>query len=101
MHHSQVPVIVVFTKYDQFLRNVEMHVADYPDEYPPDSTVFEVAERQFREHYLHPLGDDVRFVRLESGFGFQCQHFDADLPWQKCTESTGTVMILFIRQLSH
>ncbi len=56
----------MFTKYDQFLRNVEMHLVDYPNEYP-DSNLSEAAEKRFQEHYLHPLGDDVRFVRLESG----------------------------------
>ena len=71
MHHFEVPVIVVFTKYDQFLRNVEMHLVDYPDEYP-DSNVSKVAEKQFEEHYLHPLGDDVRFVQLQSGFRVKC-----------------------------
>jgi hypothetical protein len=65
-HHFEVPVIVVFTKYDQFLRNVEMHLADYPNEYP-DRDLSEAAEKQFQEHYLCPLGDDVRFVQLESG----------------------------------
>ncbi len=65
-HHFEVPVVVVFTKYDQFLRNVEMHLVDYPNEYP-DSNLSEAAEKRFQEHYLHPLGDDVRFVRLESG----------------------------------
>ncbi len=65
-HHFEVPVVVVFTKYDQFLRNVEMHLVDYPNEYP-GSSVSEAAEKRFQEHYLHPLGDDVRFVRLESG----------------------------------
>ncbi|KAF8273967.1 hypothetical protein EI94DRAFT_975228 [Lactarius quietus] len=60
-----VPVIVIFTKFDQFLRNVEMHMVDYPDEHPPDSSVSEVAESQFQEHYLRPLGDDVRFVRVQ------------------------------------
>ena len=63
-----VPVIVVFTKYDQFLRNVEMHLFDYPEEYP-DSDVSEVAKKQFREHYLDPLGDNIKYVRLESRFG--------------------------------
>ena len=29
----QVPVIAVFTKYDQFLRNVKWDVLDYPDKY--------------------------------------------------------------------
>ena len=60
---------MVFTKYDQFLRNVEMHLVDYPHEYPPDSTLSEVAEEQFQDHYLRPLGIGVTFVRLESGFG--------------------------------
>ena len=54
----------MFTKYDQFRRNVEMDVVDYPDKYP-DSNVSQVAEKQFQEHYLSPLGDNVRYVRLE------------------------------------
>jgi hypothetical protein len=58
---SLVPVIVVFTKHDQFLRNVEMHLSDFPTGYL-DSNVSEVAEKQFQEHYLHPLGDDIIFV---------------------------------------
>jgi hypothetical protein len=66
----EVPVIVVFTKHDQFLRNVEMHLFDYPDEYP-DSDVSEAAKKQFREHYLHPLGDNIKYVRLESKFGIK------------------------------
>jgi len=61
---QNVPIIVVFTKYDQFLRNVEMHLSDYPNEYP-DSNVSEVAEKQFQEHYVHPLGDGVIFVQLK------------------------------------
>ena len=52
-----------------------MHLADYPDEHPPDSKVSEVAEEQFREHYLIPLGNEVRFVRLESGFGVRFQGY--------------------------
>jgi len=64
----------VFTKYDQFLRNVEMHLVDYPNEYP-DSNLPEVAAKLFREHYLHPLGDDIRFVRLKSEFRARCQGY--------------------------
>ena len=64
MQYFQVPVIAVFTKYDQFRRNVEMDVFDYPDKYP-DSDVSQVTERQFQEHFLHPLGNDVVYVRLE------------------------------------
>ena len=70
--HFEVPVIVVFTKYDQFLLNVEMHVADYPNEYP-DGNVSEVAETRFQEHYLRPLGDEVRYVRLESEYRVKLQ----------------------------
>ena len=65
MQYFQVPIIVVFTKYDQFRRNVEMDVSDYPDKYL-GSNVSQVVEEQFQEYYLRPLGDDVRYVRLES-----------------------------------
>ena len=72
-HCFEVPVVVVFTKYDQFLINVAMHVDDYPLLYP-DSNVSEVADKQFQERYLAPpLGKDTIFVRLESGFRIKCQ----------------------------
>ena len=51
-----------------------MHLADYPNEYS-DGNVSQVAEKQFQEHYLHPLGEDVRYVRLESGFRVKCQGY--------------------------
>ena len=71
--HFEVPVIAVFTKYDQFLRNVEMHLVDYPDEFCHlDNRVSQVAEHQFQEQYLHFLGDEARFVRLESRFRVRC-----------------------------
>ncbi|KAH9165332.1 hypothetical protein EDB89DRAFT_1892204 [Lactarius sanguifluus] len=57
-----VPVIAVFTKYDQFRRNVQIHVEDFGS---PDDDVLDVAEKRFQEHYVSPLGDDIRFVRLE------------------------------------
>jgi hypothetical protein len=65
MKNFQVPVIAVFTKYDQFLRNVKMDVLDDPDKYL-NSSVSKVAEELFQEHYLHPLGKDVGYVQLES-----------------------------------
>ena len=75
----------MFTKYDQFRRNVEMDVFDYPDKYP-DSNVSQVVENQFQEHYLRPLGDDVRYVRLESTLlGTMSQRHILMLLWQKCT----------------
>ena len=65
MKHFEVPVIVVFTKYDQFLRHVRMDMLDDPDLYQ-DRSVSEVAKEQLQEHYVHPLGDDIRYVQLES-----------------------------------
>jgi hypothetical protein len=64
MQHFQVPVIAVFTKYDQFLFNVEMDVSDDPKYL--NRSVSEVAKEQFEKHYLHPLGDDVGYVQLQS-----------------------------------
>ncbi|KAH8991762.1 hypothetical protein EDB86DRAFT_1555195 [Lactarius hatsudake] len=58
-----VPVVAVFTKYDQFWRNVQIHVEDFGS---PDDNISDMAEKKFQEHYLRPLGDDVRFVRLEN-----------------------------------
>ena len=71
MKHFEVPVIVVFTKYDHFLRNVRMDMDD-SDLYPGRS-VSEVAKERFQEDYVHPLGDDVRYVQLESELQVICQ----------------------------
>jgi hypothetical protein len=65
MEHFEVPVIAVFTKYDQFLHNVKMDVMDDPDRYL-NRSASEVTEELFQEHYLHPLGEDVEYVQLES-----------------------------------
>ena len=51
-----------------------MDMVDFPSDYP-DSNVSEIAKRQFEEHYLHPLGDNVRYVQLESGFRVKCQGY--------------------------
>ncbi|KAH9043025.1 GTP-binding protein [Lactarius hengduanensis] len=59
---KNVPVIAVFTKYDQFRLNVGIDMEDYGN---PNDKVSEVAEKLFQEHYLNPLGDPVGFVRLE------------------------------------
>ena len=61
----------MFTKYDQFLRNVTMDVLDDPDKYL-DRSVSEVAKEQFQEHYLDPLGDVVVYVQLESEWQVIC-----------------------------
>lgn len=38
---------------------------DEPDEYP-DGDVDQVTEKLFQDHYLHPLGADVKYVRLKN-----------------------------------
>ncbi|KAN0137896.1 hypothetical protein V8E53_004380 [Lactarius tabidus] len=59
---QNVPVIAVFTKYDQFLRNVEMHLEDYGNPY---DNLSDAVDSQFKEHYLAHLGDGAKFVQLE------------------------------------
>ncbi|KAN0140814.1 hypothetical protein V8E53_001258 [Lactarius tabidus] len=59
---QNVPVIAVFTKYDQFLRNLEIDLEDYGNS---DDNISNAAEKRFEEHYLRHLGDGARFVRLE------------------------------------
>ena len=67
-HQFIVSTIVVFTMYDQFLRNVRMELED--SNIPYDSLSDE-AERRFKEHHLLRLIDGVRFVRLESPFNIK------------------------------
>ena len=71
IHCFEVPVIVVFTKYDQFLHNVEMQLSDFPGDFP-DCKISEVVERQFEEHYLRPLGGNIKYVQLKSRFKIMC-----------------------------
>ena len=49
-----------------------MDVFDDPDTYS-NNDVSQVAEKQFQEHYLYPLGDGVKYVRLESMVRATCQ----------------------------
>jgi hypothetical protein len=57
-----VPVIAVFTKYDQFKRDIKMKLEDENRETDLDTEV----EKIFDQHYLASLGGDPPFVRLES-----------------------------------
>ena len=58
----QVPVIAVFTKYDQFKHDIEMKLEDENRETDLDAEV----EKIFDQHYLASLGGHPPFVRLES-----------------------------------
>jgi hypothetical protein len=62
----------VFTKYDQFKRNIKMHLQDHPNENPDGNAADVEADRRFKNNYLLPLGERARFVRLESVFRAKC-----------------------------
>ena len=60
----QVPVIAVFTKFDQFKRNIKMQLQD---EGRDQETHFETeVESVFDQYYLGGLSESPPFVRLES-----------------------------------
>jgi hypothetical protein len=66
MRDLQVPVIVVFTKYDQFRREVRMKLEDQnPDAVELDADA--EAERVFVRYFLANLGESP-FVRLGSEY---------------------------------
>ena len=66
MGDFQVPLIAVFTKYDQFKCNIKMKLED-EDEGRGLGQSFETeAESVFNTHYLASLGETPPFVRLES-----------------------------------
>jgi hypothetical protein len=48
-----------------------MHVQDHPEEYS-DGNAADIEDRRFKDDYLRPLGEGVRFVRVESGFRAKC-----------------------------
>ena|SRR5436190_5977462 len=64
MTNFEVPVIAVFTKYDQFKLNVRMQLEDKGD-INARSNASSEAERSFQTDYRSPLGESTPFVRLE------------------------------------
>ena len=64
MWDFQVPVIAVFTKYDQFKRDIKMKLQDegHDSEMDPNAEV----ENIFKWHYLAGLNGPPPFIRLES-----------------------------------
>ena len=59
-----VPVIAVFTKYDQFKRNIKMKLQD--EGRGPEIDLDAEAENKFKQHYLASLNGPPPFIRLES-----------------------------------
>ena len=60
----QVPVIAVFTKFDQFKRNIKMKLED--EGRGPEINLDAEAENIFKQHYLASLNGPPPFIRLES-----------------------------------
>ena len=59
-----VPVIAVFTKYDQFKRNIKFKLEDKDRD--PEINLDAEAENIFKQHYLDSLSGPPPFIRLES-----------------------------------
>jgi len=57
-------VVAVFTKYDQFKRNVRMKLTEEGRD--PETQLNTEVESVFNEHYLGGLSGHPTFVRLES-----------------------------------
>jgi len=64
MWDCQVPVIAVFTKYDQFKRDVKMKLED--EACGPEMDLNAEVENIFNQHYLASLNGTPLFIRLES-----------------------------------
>jgi len=59
----------VFTKFDQFLRNVEIDIEDEDPSIGVSEGAKEKAAKEiFQEHFLDPLGEGVPWVRLRGEF---------------------------------
>ena len=64
MWDFQVPVVAVFTKYDQFKRDIRMRLEDEGRD--PRMELNTEVENIFNQHYLANLNGRPPFVRLES-----------------------------------
>jgi hypothetical protein len=90
----QVPVIAVFTKYDQFRREIRMKLEDQSCD-PADLDDNAKVEKIFKEHYLANLRGPppVPFVCLESKdfvnqpsiYSSNCSPAGMHKPRQQCT----------------
>ena len=104
MDDFQVPVIAVFTKYDQFKRNIKMNLEDEAQEGRGPGKVFETeVEHVFNHHYLASLGGTPPFVRVESEDFLKLIQFAPVIIFvlQECTSLIKSVLILLKRLLMH
>jgi len=73
---SQVPVIALFTKFDQFKLDIKMRLEDDDDDDDDDAETDIDAEvkRVFEQYYLAGLSGSPPFICLE------CENFVTDEP---------------------
>jgi hypothetical protein len=94
-------VIAVFTKYDQFKREVKMKLEDQQHHGPGTDFDAEV-EKHFNEHYLANLGESPPFVRLESeDFLNELACTTLIVDPKKCTSTASGVLSLSKRLPTH
>ena len=94
MWDFSVPMIAVFTKYDQFKRGIKMKLQD--EGYDHEIDFNDEAENIFKHHYLASLNGPPPFVRLESedhGAGhlmntccIDIHHIGMHKPEQRCSD---------------
>src|SRR6266704_931891 len=64
--HLAVPIIAIFTKYDQFPNKVEIELEDEGHENVSQEFIEREVEKRFQEKYLGAIpGPPVRHVKLE------------------------------------
>jgi hypothetical protein len=89
----QVPVIAVFTKYDQFRSDIELRLEDQDrDAKHLDAEI----DRAFNQEYLANLEGAPPYICLESEVSMTVETSTIliSLVVQKCTKPAHTVMIL-------
>ena len=101
MRGFQVPVIAVFTKFDQFSRDIGMKLEDQGRD-PDDLSLVNVEmERIFNEEFLINLKGSPPVIRLESEDIHQPAFILLIAILQECTSPVNGVLILLKRLQMH
>jgi len=93
----QVPVIALFTKYEQFKRDIKMKLEDENEDDHPlaETDIGTEVKRVFEQQYLAGLCGPPPFICLESEYFFYQQIYILiiSVP-QGCTRMANNVLIL-------
>ena len=81
MGYFKVPVIAIFTKFDQFKRNMQMNLED--EGRAKETSLNNEVEAMFHEHYKASVEEASFIIRLESeGFLSSSNSYCANLPYR-------------------